>query len=331
MRGSSRSTKRAGSSGIRRGRPSSSGSGPAKDSCRATRSSACPTSWASTRRCRSCFLKPTRPMHGSANPIRHRCSADARHSIACSRGMSPTSTWSGNISMQRAAAGASALRTLRTVWRPSHRLIPSRFPPVSLFDRVVDPKDLEAVYALESLTNDRIRDEAGDLRLVPRNERIAGSGTTPVMAAFTHLNPEGSRFSDGTWGVFYAAHSVATAVEETVYHRERFLAATAEPACDIEMRCYRTSIQARLHDLRGGWKSVHDPHSYVAGVAMARRLRGEGSDGIVYDSVRHHGGECVAVFYPDRVAPCVQAQHLMYRWDGRRIAQVLTVDEWKRA
>ena len=47
------------------------------------------------------------------------------------------------------------------------------------------------------------------------------------MAAFTHLNPEGSRFSDGSWGVFYAAHSVATAVEETVYHRERFLAATA--------------------------------------------------------------------------------------------------------
>jgi hypothetical protein len=26
----------------------------------------------------------------------------------------------------------------------------------------------------------------------------------------------------------------------------------------------------------------------------------------------------------------VQAQHLMYRWDGKRIGQVLTVDEWKR-
>ena len=76
--------------------------------------------------------------------------------------MSPISTSFANTSMRRAAAGVSALRTLRTVWRPSQRLVPSRFPPVSLFDRVADPKDLEALYALESLTNDRIRDEVGD-------------------------------------------------------------------------------------------------------------------------------------------------------------------------
>lgn len=218
----------------------------------------------------------------------------------------------------------------RIRWSQAYRIVPSRFPPVGVFDRIAEPGDLDALYAIEAMTNPRLRDEMGELRLVPPERRISGPGTTPVMAAFTHLNPEGSRFSDGTWGVFYAAHSVATAVEETVYHRELFLAATAEPACDIEMRCYRTSIQARLHDLRGGWKAVHDPDNYAAGMALARRLRSHGSDGIVYDSVRHQGGECVAVFYPDRVAPCVQAQHLMYRWDGTRIAQVLTVDEWKR-
>lgn len=218
----------------------------------------------------------------------------------------------------------------RVRWSQAYRIVPSRFPPIGVFDRIAEPGDLEALYVIEAMTNPRLRDEMGELSLVPPERRVSGPGTTPVMAAFTHLNPEGSRFSDGSWGVFYAAHSVATAVEETVYHRELFLAATAEPACDIEMRCYRTSIQARLHDLRGGWKAAHDPDDYAAGIALARRLRGGGSDGIVYDSVRHQGGECVAVFYPDRVAPCVQAQHLMYRWDGSRIAQVLTVDEWKR-
>ncbi|WP_109124680.1 RES family NAD+ phosphorylase [Dyella sp. C11] len=218
----------------------------------------------------------------------------------------------------------------RIRWNHAYRIVPSRFPPIGVFDRIAAPGDLEALYAIEAMTNPRLRTEIGDLHLVPPERRISGPGTTPVMAAFTHLNPEGSRFSDGTWGVFYAAHSVATAVEETVFHRELFLAATSEPACDIEMRCYRTSIQAKLHDLRGGWTSEHDPDNYAAGVALARKLRNEGSDGLVYDSVRHAGGECVAVFYPDRVAPCVQAQHLMYRWDGKRIAQVLTVDEWKR-
>ncbi|TBR35829.1 MULTISPECIES: RES family NAD+ phosphorylase [Dyella] len=218
----------------------------------------------------------------------------------------------------------------RIRWSHAYRIVPSRFPPVGVYDRIADPADLEALYAIEAMTNPRIRDELGVLPMVPRDRRISGPGTTPVMAAFTHLNPEGSRFSDGTWGVFYAAHSVATAVEETVYHRERFLAATKEPPCDSEMRCYRMSIHGRLHDLRGGWVREQAPDSYAASVALARKLRADGSDGIVYESARHQGGECVAVFYPDRVSPCVQAEHFLYRWDGQRIAQVLVVSEHKR-
>ncbi len=55
-----------------------------------------------------------------------------------------------------------------------------------------------------------------------------------------------------------------------------------------------------------------------------------GSNGIVYDSARHDGGECVAVFYPDLVAPCVQAEHLIYRWNGVRIEAVLKVTPVER-
>lgn len=218
----------------------------------------------------------------------------------------------------------------RIRWSQAFRIVPSRFPPVGVYDRIADPADLDALFALEALTNPRLREEAGALNQVPREHRISGPGSTPVMAAFTHLNPEGSRFSDGTWGVFYAAHNVATAVEETVYHRERFLAATAEPACDIQMRCYRTSVDCRLHDIRGSRPAVHDPDSYLASVALARELRTAGSSGIVYDSARHRCGECLAAFQPDVVAPCTQAHHLVYRWDGRRIAQVLEVSELKR-
>ena len=218
----------------------------------------------------------------------------------------------------------------RIRWSHAYRIVPSRFPPVGVYDRIADPADLDAVFAIEALTNPRLREEAGVLKLVPKEHRISGPGSTPVMAAFTHLNPEGSRFSDGTWGVFYAAHSVATAVEETVYHRERFLAATRESACDVEMRCYRTRIDSRLHDIRGGWKKEHDAAVYTASVKLARTLREAGSNGIVYDSVRDRGGECVAAFQPDAVEPCVQAQHLIYRWDGTRIAQVLEVSELAR-
>src|SRR4051794_2233977 len=102
-------------------------------------------------------------------------------------------------------AAGERLRTVHVDWRPAYRLVPSRFPPTGLFDRVADPADLDAVFAIEALTNDRLRDEAGDLRLLPAEERISGPGTTPIMAAFTHLNPEGSRFSDGSFGVYYCA------------------------------------------------------------------------------------------------------------------------------
>jgi len=218
----------------------------------------------------------------------------------------------------------------RIRWSHAYRIVPSRFPPVGVYDRIADPADLDAVFAIEALTNPRLREEAGLLRRVPKEHRISGPGSTPVMAAFTHLNPEGSRFSDGSWGVFYAGHSVATAIEETVYHRERFLAATAEPPCETQMRCYRTSVDSRLHDIRGDWAAVHDPDSYVASQALAGQLRAVGSNGIVYDSARHPGGECLAAFFPDVVAPCVQSQHLIYRWDGQRINQVLSVSELPR-
>lgn len=108
----------------------------------------------------------------------------------------------------------------RVVWQPSYRLIPSRFLPRGLFDRVASPADLDDVLAVESLTNDRLRDQLGDIQLVPHGERLAGPGTTPIMAAFTHPNPNGSRFSDGTFGVYYAGASLQTAVRETVHHRE---------------------------------------------------------------------------------------------------------------
>ncbi|UPG85855.1 RES family NAD+ phosphorylase [Luteibacter aegosomatis] len=225
----------------------------------------------------------------------------------------------------------SALPPQRRIrWTQAYRIVPSRFPPVGLFDRIADPGDIDAVMAVESLTNPRLRDEMGALSLVPPSRRVSGPGTTPIMAAFAHIPPEGSRFSDGHWGVFYAAHSIPTAIEETVFHREAFLAATKEPPTDVQVRCYKTAVSARLHDIRGGWGAEHDPDSYAASVRLARSLRDDGSNGIVYDSARHPGGECVAAFYPDVVAPCVQAEHFIYRWNGKRIEAVLKVTAVER-
>ena len=210
-------------------------------------------------------------------------------------------------------------------WRPSWRIIPSRFPPIALFERVADPADLDAIIALESLTNPRLREEVGEISLVPPEDRVTGPGSSAIMAAFTHRNPEGSRFSDGSFGVLYAAGTLETAIAETKYHRERFLRATQQGRLEIDMRVYLLDCVAALHDLRGGqeyWPDIYDKAHYGAGQQLARQLRGDGSNGLVYDSVRYDGGECIAIFRPRCLAHCRQERHLCYVWDGDTIGFV---------
>ena len=47
--------------------------------------------------------------------------------------------------------------------------MPSRFPPVGVYDRIADPAILDALFAIEALTNPRLREEAGALKLVPQD------------------------------------------------------------------------------------------------------------------------------------------------------------------
>lgn len=209
-----------------------------------------------------------------------------------------------------------------TNWKPSYRLIASRYPTVSLYDAIADPADLEVVFAIEALTNPRLRNELGQLRLVPPEERVSGAGSTPIMAAFTHLNPEGSRFSDGSWGVYYAAQELDTAVAEVSHHRALFLARTAEGPIDIDLRLITAPLHATLHDLRGLRRSapaVYDPAAYGAGQALGRALREAGSWGVLYHSVRHPGGLCAGLFRPRALKPAREAAHIALHWDGARI------------
>jgi hypothetical protein len=210
-------------------------------------------------------------------------------------------------------------------WPSCYRVIPSRFPPTQLLERVADPADLDAVFAIEALTNDRIRDEAGIVNLVAPEDRVTGAGAAYVMAAFTHVAPSGGRFTDGTFGAYYAAKELETAIDETVYHRERFLRATSEDPIELDMRVLRAGLDADLHDLRGlapANPGIYHRDDYSESQALARQLRARGAWGVAYDSVRRAGGECAAVFRPRALSRCRQAQHLGYVWDGERIATV---------
>ncbi|MGY6257715.1 RES family NAD+ phosphorylase [Paraburkholderia caledonica] len=215
-------------------------------------------------------------------------------------------------------------------WSPAYRVIPTRFPAVNLFDRVASPEDFEALYALEAMTNDRLRTEVGELDLVPREERRFGPGYGPIMAALTHLNPLGSRFSDGTYGVFYCARSRVTAIAETRYHTARFLEATAEPPMRQQMRLYTVVAQGEVVDLRGDPKldlAVLSPDDYLAGQLLGRAVREAGAPGIAYPSVRDTEGECLAAFRTTLLRDCHHAAYLEYNWNGTSVDMVFELNQ----
>jgi len=211
-------------------------------------------------------------------------------------------------------------------WDKAYRLIPSRYPPIDLFEGIAPPEDWEALAELESMTNDRLRDAVGQIQMVAPADRIGGAGASAIMAAFTHIGYP-SRFTDGRFGVYYAARSIRGALAEVAYHQARFLARTKEDPLRCEMRSYVTRLKTSLCDVRDR-PEVHDPGSYVASQALAVSLRSAGHNGLLYKSVRSaQPCENVAAFKPRAAATpggpphSKQGAHYFLDWDGSKIAR----------
>ena len=65
------------------------------------------------------------------------------------------------------------------------------------------------------------------------------------------------------------------------------------------MRSYLADVAASFHDMRGKraqMPDIYDPDSYISSQVLGRQLKRSGSNGVVYDSVRHPGGECLAIY-----------------------------------
>jgi hypothetical protein len=215
----------------------------------------------------------------------------------------------------------------------THRLIASRFPPIGVFDDLTQDKDdLAVAFLLETATNDRLGILSGRLSHLPAKEIVQGPGATLVMGAFLHADRAGGRFTDGRLGAWYASLDVGTAIAETAHHSTRRLRLSdgAFPT-SIQMRALIARIDCRLVDLRGLRKKrpeLFASDDYRASQAFGVSLRwprsGEGSNGIIYDSVRRKDGINVCIYKPSLVRlPVAQSDHYEYRWDAQGGVSVL--------
>ncbi len=210
------------------------------------------------------------------------------------------------------------------------RLINSKYPPVSMFDDVADADEFDAVFAVQKLTNPRLLNEIGHLNLVPEQERPFGiTGCNYALGPFVHLNPAGTRFSKGDFGLFYAAETVETAIAETKYHQEKYFQNITGLKFDrITMRLLRSVFSADLVNIfqplktQQGW---HDPDDYSSAQLLGDEVKKKELPGLWYGSVRNSYQACYALFSPRFITEVIQTEHYEYIWDGQRINHILKV------
>jgi RES domain len=216
---------------------------------------------------------------------------------------------------------------LRIRWSRTCRLIPTRYPSTGLFDRVATPADLEAIIELEGWTNDRLSNEIGVLHAIPKDEWVTGRPmSSVVMAAFCHPRPDGARFSDAQRGAWYGSRTLPTALAESIYHRTNELREIGHFETRMQMRLYHADFSAAFHDIRRPireWAELHRPDTYAQSQIFGRELIDSGSNGVIYRSVRHDGGECLACFRPRLVLNVRVAAHYEYRWEGTPTPRVI--------
>ena len=195
---------------------------------------------------------------------------------------------------------------------PSFRLIPSRFPPIGLFDAVATAADLAAAMDLAGWTNDRLVAER--VARLPREDWVHGRpNASIVMAAFLHVPPGGNRFNGPDLGAWYAAAAFRTAAAEVAHHLRREAVATAQPIMRRQYRAYQARLDGQFLDIRGERASradIYDPVSYAASQVFGEAARSGGGSGIVWDSLRHAGGLCAVSFRPRSVLDIVQTDHV---------------------
>jgi hypothetical protein len=196
-------------------------------------------------------------------------------------------------------------RVTKILQDDTHRLIPAKYTDrdETVLTRLADdPEDLKALFELEGASNDRLLGEAGMLPGITVHELVFGLGYSHIInASFTHANPMGSRFNGPARGAWYAGFSITTSEQELAYHRGKELQEVRWQERESFLYVdFLADFRGEFHDIRGDKRFAKclDANSYKASRRLAEELLETGAAALVYPSVRHKEGTCIACFRP---------------------------------
>lgn len=190
----------------------------------------------------------------------------------------------------------------------THRLIPGRYTEDAehaLAALAADNDALNELVQLAAVTNSRIQaQEEHHPAGLGRDDMVFGFPFSKIInGAFANPSP-GARFHSAVRrGAWYCALDLDTCLAEILHHRLRMLSEIGVSSeADIPYRLFLADVHAQdvawLDDDSIETLACLDPDSYVAGQALGARLNADSRAGIVYPSVRHPGGVCVALLAP---------------------------------
>ena len=204
-------------------------------------------------------------------------------------------------------------------------LIPSRFPPVDLYDRL---GPASAGFAkLEERTNPRLASKrllieqgVGEIDNSPRLQNWN-------HAPFTYTNPEGSWFFDQTVPCLEMSLDRQTALAVSVRRREQFLARTREAPINLDMRMLVRSVRGRAIDARSLGIEIDRTQRLAAGHEILKRREREPFDAILFASPERPSGGRIAVLSGLALDRAVQSDHFCYCWNGKRIVSIYAFND----
>jgi len=203
------------------------------------------------------------------------------------------------------------------------RLVSSARLRESVLLGLAEASDLDALAEIEGATSGRLIAEARGLGRVSPHELVHGvPHAAHINAAFAYARPRAlNRFNGPSRGAWYAALDVETCLAEVAFHMTRFLADSGITDAAIDYAELHASFAGEFLDLRA---RPHHPAlnpdveaGYPEGNKLADAALAQGLNGILYPSVRHTGGTCIAALVPHAVQSVAQGDMWRLTWVGK--------------
>ncbi|MFY9970113.1 MAG: RES family NAD+ phosphorylase [Roseiarcus sp.] len=212
------------------------------------------------------------------------------------------------------------------------RLVSSARLRAPVLEALVPAEDLAALAEIEGATSHRLIAEARGTEGLGRDEFVHGVPYASfINAAFAYAKPREPNRFNASRGAWYAALAVETSMREVAWHMADFLGKSGQLKGVVDYAELFASMAGEFVDLRAaGAHPCLDPDpaiGYPPGNAIADAAFAKGLNGIIYPSVRHAGGTCLAALRPHAVQSVAPGSVYRFEWDGRPEPKITPISE----